>query len=223
MPRLARFVLPGHPHHVTQRGNRCQQTFFSQSDYRRYAGYLAEACLQTDTAVWAWCLMPNHVHLILVPSTEKGLASAMAQTHRRYSRSINVREGWSGHLWQSRFASFVMDEPYLLACARYVELNPVRAGLAGRPDQWAWSSARAHLGGPDDGLVDPRPLLDRWPDWRAVIGAGLDEELRQAIRARERSGHPLGDEAFIALVGGRTKRPLAPRRRGPKPRQPRAD
>jgi putative transposase len=219
MPRLARLVVPGHPHHITQRGNRCQRTFFSDADYRRYIRYLADACESTGTAVWAWCLMPNHAHLILVPAADMGLARAMAETHRRYSRSINVREGWSGHLWQSRFASFVMDEPYLLACARYVELNPVRAGLAERPDQWAWSSARAHLGGSGDGLVDPKPLLDRWPDWRAVVGAALDEELRQAIRARERNGHPLGDEAFIAAVAGHTTRPLTPRRRGPKPRR----
>lgn len=220
MPRLARLVVPGHPHHVTQRGNRCQQTFFSDSDYRRYKRYLAEACQLTGTAIWAWCLMPNHVHLVLVPTAGDGLAKAMAETHRRYARSINAREGWSGHLWQSRFASFVMDEPYLLACARYVELNPVRASLAASAERWPWSSARAHLGGSDDGLVDPQPLLDRWPDWRAVIDAGLDEEARQAIRARERSGHPLGDKAFIASLGARTTRPLAPRRRGPRPREP---
>jgi putative transposase len=219
MPRLARLVVPGHPHHITQRGNRREQTFFSEADYRRYKLYLAEACASTATAVWAWCLMPNHVHLILVPSTENGLAKAMAETHRRYARSINAREGWTGHFWQSRFASFVMDEPYLLACARYVELNPVRASLATSPERWPWSSARAHLSARGDGLVDPQALLERWPDWRAVMDAGLDEQVRQAIRARERTGHPLGGEAFIAAIGGRTARPLAPRRRGPKPRK----
>ncbi|HEX6374826.1 MAG TPA: transposase [Allosphingosinicella sp.] len=218
MPRLARLVVPGHPRHVTQRGNRRQLTFFSDGDYRLYKRYLAAACAQTTTAVWAWCLMPNHVHLLLVPAAADGLAKALGDTHRRYTRAINVREGWIGHLWQARFTSFVMDERHLVACTRYAELNPVRAGLAARPEDWPWSSARAHLGGTRDGLTDPGPLLERWPDWRAVLDSGLDDEARQAIRARELNGHPLGDEAFVAAVAGATSRPLAPRRRGRKPR-----
>ena len=217
MPRCARLVLPGLPHHVTQRGNNRRRTFFSEADCRLYKRYLADACAEAETAIWAWCLMPNHVHLVLVPSREDGLARALGRTNGRYTRALNAREGWSGHLWQGRFASFVMDEPHLLACARYVELNPVRAGLARRAGDWAWSSARAHLGGPADGLTDPVPLLERWPDWRTVLDGGLDEESLKAIRARERTGHPLGSAAFLAGLAGAGTGRLEPRRRGRPP------
>jgi putative transposase len=218
MPRLARLVLPGLPHHVTQRGNRRERTFFADGDYSLYKRYLADACDEIETAIWAWCLMPNHVHLVLVPSSERGLAAGVGPAHLRYTRAINAREGWTGHLWQGRFASFVMDERHLTACARYVELNPVRAGLVDRPEDWPWSSARAHLAGRSDGLVDPAPLLERWPDWRAVLDAGLRDEDREAIRLRERSGHPLGDESFIASLAAATGRRLAPARPGRRPK-----
>lgn len=214
MPRLARLVVPGLPHHVTQRGSRRQTVFFSLDDYRSYLRLLGRHCVEAGTAIWAWCLMPNHVHLILVPAGTDGLRAAMAATHRRYTRAINCREGWQGHLWQERFASFPMDESYLLACARYVELNPVRVGLVARPEQWMWSSARAHLGLGADGLTETGALLDRWPDWRTILDGGLDPAARDAIRARELNGHPLGDAGFLARLAALTSRPLASRCRG---------
>jgi len=188
MPRVARTVLPGIPHHVTQRGNRRQPTFFSDGDYALYLRLLRFWCARAQTEVWAWCLMPNHVHLILVPSHADGLRAALAPTHRRYTWEINQREGWRGHLWQSRFASFPMDEEHVYACLRYVELNPVRAGLVARPEDWRWSSARAHLGLGRDGVTALAAGAERIDDWRAFLAAGLDEEDHQAIRAAEMSG-----------------------------------
>ena len=129
MARLARVVVPGMPHHVTQRGNRRQETFFRDDDYQAYLELMAEFCGQHGVEVWGYCLMPNHVHLIAVPKSEDGLRRAIGEAHRRYTRRINFREGWRGHLWQGRFASFVMDDDYLLAAARYIELNPVRARM----------------------------------------------------------------------------------------------
>jgi len=161
MARMARVVAAGVPHHVTQRGNRRQQVFFSDADYQSYMQLLAASCREAQVAVWAYCLMPNHVHLVLVPRDEDGLRAALADAHRRYSREINFREGWRGYLWQGRFASFPMDDNYLLTCARYAELNPVRARLVGRAREWRWSSARAHLKGQDDALVQVSPLLKR--------------------------------------------------------------
>src|SRR5947208_7121938 len=169
MARLARVVAAGIPHHVTQRGNRRQQVFFGDDDYATYRGLLAEGCRAAGVAVWAYCLMPNHVHLILVPSDPDGLRAALGETHRRYTRHVNLREGWRGYLWQGRFASFPMDEARLLAGARYVELNPVRARLVRRARDWRWSSARAHLTGRDDGLAVARPLLALAPDWAALL------------------------------------------------------
>jgi putative transposase len=189
--RSARLVLPGLPHHVTQRGNRRQQIFFSEADYSLYLGLLRHWCAEAGTAVWAWCLMPNHVHLVLVPAHEQGLRAALAPAHRRYSWEINRREGWRGYLWQGRFASFPMDEAHVHACLRYVELNPVRARLAARPEDWPWSSARAHLGLAADNLTDLAAAAERVDDWRAFLDAGLGDEACETIRAAERLGRLL--------------------------------
>ena len=218
MARLARVVAAGVPHHVTQRGNRRQQVFFSAEDSRAYLSLLADGCREAGVAVWAYCLMPDHVHLILVPGDEGGLRRALGEAHRRYSRRINTRQGWRGYLWQGRFASAPMDEAHLLACARYVELNPVRAGLAERPQQWLWSSARAHLAGQDDGVVAVAPLLNRVPDWADFLAGGLGAEEHAAIRSGERTGRPLGSAGFIADLEHRLTRPLAHGKPGPKPR-----
>jgi putative transposase len=218
MARLARVVAAGLPHHVTQRGNRRQRVFFGDDDYATYRGLLTEGCRAAGVAVWAYCLMPNHVHLILVPSDPDGLRAALGEAHRRYTRHVNSREEWRGYLWQGRFASHAMDEPHLLAAARYVELNPVRAKLARRAGDWRWSSARAHLAGRDDGCVATRPLLDLAPDWRAFLRGGLSEDEHRAIRAAERTGRPLGSDRFIARLEKRLGRSLARQKPGPKPK-----
>jgi putative transposase len=219
MARLARVVAAGIPHHVTQRGNRRQPVFFADDDYAIYRTLLAEGCRAAGVAVWAYCLMPNHVHLILVPSDADGLRAALGEAHRRYTRHVNFREGWRGYLWQGRFASFPMDEAFLLACAHYVELNPVRAKPARRARDWRWSSARAHLDGRDDGLVTVRPLLDLVPDWRALLHSGLSDEEHKAIRAGERTGRPLGSTRFTARLEKRLDRILARQKPGPKPKK----
>ncbi|MGZ8286550.1 MAG: transposase [Allosphingosinicella sp.] len=188
MSRAARLVLPGIPHHVTQRGNDRRKTFFADSDYALYLSLLRYACARSGTAVWAWCLMPNHVHLILVPGDEDGLRRTLAPTHTRYATEINRRGGRCGHLWQGRFASFPMDEAHLYACLRYVELNPLRAGLVARPEDWRWSSARGHLGLAADPLIDLAATRSRIEDWRAFLDAGLDDDDRETIRAAERTG-----------------------------------
>jgi putative transposase len=218
MARLARVVAAGLPHHVTQRGNRRQPVFLRDEDYATYRALLAEQCRAADVAVWAYCLMPNHVHLILVPKEADGLRAALGEAHRRYTRHINSREDWRGYLWQGRFASFPMDEPYLLACARYVELNPVRARLAARARDWRWSSARAHLAGRDDGLVTVKPLLALAGDWAEFLDRGLSATDHAAIRAGERTGRPLGAARFVARLERRLGRPLARRKPGPKPK-----
>ncbi|MEA3066029.1 MAG: REP-associated tyrosine transposase [Sphingomonadales bacterium] len=188
MPRPARQVLPGLPHHVTQRGNCRRRVFFRDGDHAAYLSWLRHFCRKSGTSVWAWCLMPNHVHLILVPAHEDGLRAALAPAHTRYAIEINRRHGWCGHLWQGRFGSFPMDEAHLHVCLRYVELNPVRAGLAARPEAWPWSSARAHLGLAPDGLTDMAAMRGRIDDWRAFLDAGLEDEELDSIRAAERTG-----------------------------------
>lgn len=210
------------PHHVTQRGNRRQATFFRDDDYRLYIDLMSEWCEKNEVEIWAYCLMPNHVHLIAVPSRTEGLARAIGEAHRRYSWHVNRREGWSGYLWQGRFASFVMDEAHLLVAARYIELNPVRARLVKRARDYPWSSARAHLKGRDDRLVKASSLLEIARDWPVFMADAAADERFEAIRSHERTGRPLGSEKFYATVERRLDRSLMPRKRGPKPKSKRS-
>lgn len=216
MARMARLVVPHYPHHVTQRGNRRQQVFFSTADYRLYRELLAKACREQQTRILAYCLMPNHVHLVMVPDREDGLRAVLGEAHRRYSRHVNRREDWRGHLWQERFYSSVMDERHLLAAVRYVELNPVRAGLCGQACEWPWSSAAAHLDGRDDDLVSVAPMRERISDWEGYLQEDVDTTEGERIRRHARSGRPLGSDEFVAQLERLTRRRLRPARRGRK-------
>jgi putative transposase len=217
MARLSRVIIPGHPHHVTQRGNGGARTFFGDDDYALYRDLLATHCRAASVDVWAWCLMPNHVHLILVPSDQDGLRRALARVHRAYAGSIQARRKRSGHFWQGRFGAVAMDEDYLAAALRYVALNPVRAHLAGRAQDWRWSSTRAHLRGRDDGLTALQPIKDRFPRFADLLATEADPELLERLRAAESIGRPLGSDRFLARLERRTGRTLKPAKRGPKP------
>jgi putative transposase len=191
------------------------QTFFCDEDYQAYIDLLAEWCGKCGVEIWAYCLMPNHVHLIAVPRTEDGLRRGIGEAHRRYSRMINFRENWRGHLWQGRFASFPMDESYLLAAARYVEMNPVSACLVEKPAMWPWSSAQAHIAGIDDALVKATPLLEIAGDWKLFLaGVGREEDANQ-IQTHERTGRPLGSECFVERLESVLNRQLKPGKPGP--------
>ena len=219
MARIARFVVPGLPHHVTQRGNRRERVFFSDDDYALYRDLLAEQCRKQGVACWAYCLMPNHVHLVLVPDREEGLGRALGETHRRYSTAINARLRVTGHLFQARFGSAAMDEEHLMAASRYVALNPVRARLVERAEDWRWSSVGAHLSGRDDGLVRVGPLIERCGGRFAdLIEAAPCAEAVSALRAAETIGRPVGSASFLDRLAAATGRDPRPKRRGPKPK-----
>jgi putative transposase len=215
MTRLARAIVPGLPHHVTQRGNRRQQTFFGPEDYLLYMALMSESCRRHRVDIWAYCLMPNHSHLIAVPSTPDSLRRAIGEAHRRYTLEINARREWRGYLWQGRFSSFAMDDRYTLAAARYIELNPVRANLVSHPEDYAWSSARPHLLGRDDALVTVAPLLTRVREWQAFLAMDVKAEEANQFRRHAKTGRPLGTDAFIGHVEGLLGRILRPRKPGP--------
>ena len=223
MARMARVVVPGYPHHILQRGSRKQQTFFSPDDYHYYRWLLATRRRETGVEVWAWCLMPNHVHLVVVPERERSLADCCAFVHKRYADRVNTRQGWTGHLWQARYRSFVMDEAHLLAAVRYVELNPVRARLCETPTQWPWSSVHAHLAGRSDDLVTVEPMLQRVSDWHRYLSAGSSPRMEDRLRRHTQNGRPAGDEAFIARMERITGRVLAKRKPGPRPNHRKGD
>ncbi len=217
MARIARIVIPNIPHHVTQRGNRRETVFFEDNDYRAYSDLLAEAARKAGTDVWAYCLMPNHVHLILVPRHEDGLRAVLGEVHRRYTGLINSRNKWTGHLWQGRFGSVAMDEKHLLNAVRYVSLNPVRAGLVKRASDWPWSSVNAHLSGKDDKLVKVHPVLERCPDFAVLLESGENEIMDMALRKAETVGRPIGHSDWLDTMERITGRNFRPQKRGPKP------
>ena len=217
MARLARVVVPGHPHHVTQRGNDRAQTFFGDGDYALYRDLLASHCVAAGVEVWAWCLMPNHVHLILVPSDPDGLRRALARVHRSYAGAIQARRKRTGHFWQGRFGAVAMDEQHLAAALRYVSLNPVRARLVGRAQDWRWSSTRAHLRGKDDGVTALAGVRDRFPDFADLLASEPEPNLFASLRAAESIGRPLGDDRFLTRLERKMGRILKPGKRGPRP------
>jgi putative transposase len=215
MARIARVVVPGIPHHVTQRGVRRMETFFDEEDYKTYLSLMGEWCRQSGIDIWAYCLMPNHIHIVAVPEREESLARGIGEIHRRYTRHMNFKKGWKGYLWQGRFSSFPMDEKYLLAAVRYVELNPVRAKMVTKAQAYRWSSARAHLSGVDDGLVKVKPMLDRVENWAELLASGEQEEF-DSMRRHERTGRPLGMEGFVEKVSCLVGRDLSKKKPGPK-------
>jgi len=216
MARLARIVIPGLPHHATQRGNRREPIFFENGDQEIYLDLLAEQTLKAGVEIWAYCLMPNHVHLILKPAHADGLGRAIGEAHRRYTNFINARGRWTGHLFQSRFASVVLDDIHLTRAVRYVSLNPVRARLVSQPQDWKWSSVRAHLSGVDDVLVTVRPVLDRIPHLRALLQGSTEEDFG-GLRRAEATGRPLGAPEFVTGLENLLGRKIARRAPDRKP------
>ena len=216
MPRMPRVVIPDVAHHVTQRGSRSLPTFFRESDYLTYRTWITESCHSAGVSVLAYCLMPNHVHLIMVPSEPDGLRRALAEAHRRYAKTINQREGWRGHLWQERFHSFPLDDHHLINAVRYIELNPVRAGLVTQPENWRWSSAVTRVSGGDDPLLSrcsPLPL-QAIASWGNFLAEGLAPDEAARLRQHEQSGRPLGNDRFITELECRSGRKLRPMQAG---------
>lgn len=217
MARLARIVVPGRAHHVTQRGNRREPIFFEEGDQAIYLDLLAEQTARAHVELWAYCLMPNHVHLILVPAHAEGLGLAVGEAHRRYTNFINARGRWTGHLFQSRFASVVLDDDHFVRAVRYVSLNPVRARLVPAAERWPWSSVRAHLSGADDLRIKVGPVLDRIPHLKSLLESATEDDFSDLRRA-ETTGRPLGTADFVTELEALLGRTIARRAPGPQPR-----
>jgi len=212
---MARVVVPDVAHHVTQRGNRRGDVFFSDADRRHLLGLLGEYSQDCGLEILAYCLMTNHLHLVAVPEHENSLARVLKPVNLRYAQYVNRIQGWCGRLWQERFYSCPMDPRHTLTAVRYVEQNPVRAGLVSRAEEYPWSSAAGHTGRRVDALLSDRLGLlsgiENWADW---LRGGDDTERLARLRLYTRTGRPLGAEAFIDQVESLTRRELRPRPRG---------
>lgn len=190
---------------------------FDDDDYRAYRDLLVAEKPLVGVALCASRLMPNHVHLIVVPDAADGLWRFFAEAHRRYTRLINFRVGWNGQPWQARYHSFLMDDACLPTALRNIGRDPVRARLVERPEDWAWSSTAGRLMDADDPIADSGPHLSAYPDWPCLLGGNEDEAANDAIRLHARSGRPLGYQGFHARAEAALGRALRPRKPGPKP------
>jgi len=219
MSRVARIVVPGWPHHITQRGNRRADVFITEDDRRTYLRWTAQYAQRHGLSIWAYCLMTNHVHLIVVPAVETSLARTLRDAHTVYAMYFNSRTGQSGHLWQGRFYSTPLDDAHLWAAVRYVERNPVRAGITDRAEDYPWSSAAAHCGLRADPLLapdfPPPGVIEDWPVW---LRHEEDSETLDRIRSHTRTGRPCGSEDFIDKLERALGRTLRPAKPGPKPK-----
>ncbi len=211
MPRTARIVVPNLPYHITQRGNYRQDVFENDEDRLSYLSWIDDYSKKYKLSIFAYCLMDNHVHFIVIPQEEDSLAKVFSISHMRYSQYFNKKKNASGHLWQGRFYSCVMDEDYLVAALRYVERNPVRVGIVKKPWRWKWSSAGVHVG-QGDGLINLEnitSLIDTTAEeWKEYIDLDENEEKVKEIRKHTLLGRPLGTKDFIVKLGKRIGRVL---------------
>jgi putative transposase len=216
MSKFPRLIVPEYPHHITQRGVRRQRTFFDALDYQTYLDLALELTEDFAIRFWAYCLMPNHIHAVVVPEGRDALSKYFAILHRRYAWRINRRYEWTGHLWQKRFFSVVMEEPHAVTALRYAELNPVRAGICTRPEEWAWSSARGNLGLHEDPLIDRSRTEALVPNWQRLLTTEEDPVAVQTLRAVTGTGRPEGSDRFLKSIESQTGRRVRKKRPGRK-------
>jgi len=219
MPRMARVVSPGLPHHITQRGVRRFNVFLEEADYLRYLELLACYSRRFGLGILSYCLMTNHTHVVGVPEKADSIAKTFRDCHGTYAAEFNKKYGKCGHVWQARPYSCVLDEYHTWAAIRYVERNPVRAGMVVRAEDYPWSSAPVHCGFDSSALlmsVENQSLeVENWSAW---LAGNDDTEKEKRLRARTHSGRPCGDQDFVKRMEKLTGLPLLPRKPGPKPR-----
>jgi putative transposase len=218
MSRRARVVVLGCPHHVTQRGNKRERIFFEEGDQQVYLDLMAEQLAKHEIACWSYCLMPNHVHFILVPTKPDTLARAVGEAHRRYTLHVGQREKWRGHLFQGRFYSVAMDEGHLMAAFRYVALNPVKAKLCKRARQWPYASTAILIEGKSDKYVDASGASARIKDFGKFIVRenNVESQLWSEIRRNEFTGRPVGTKEWLERLDQELGGIVLPAKRGRK-------
>jgi putative transposase len=200
MPRVARIIADNHPCHITQRGNNRQDVFLDDADYTSYLAFLKMLAEKYSVRILGYCLMKNHVHLIAIPQKASLFAKAIGVTHFRYAQYFNKKYKRSGHLWQNRFYSTVLEQKHLISAMRYIERNPVRVGAATRPEQYPWSSAKAHVSGQStDDFLDRHTWKELFDDknWGEVLRDAADESVENEVRRHTMTGRPCGSETFI--------------------------
>jgi len=222
MPRFARVVVPGCPHHITHRGNRRDEVFFTEEDREEYLEILLDYTRQYGVDIWGYCLMSNHVHLLGVPEHEESLGLAIGRAHMKYARHANRRQQWWGHLWANRFYSTPLDEGHCWTALKYIECNPLRAHLVQLPWEYPWSSARAHVLGNPHPVLKPCTLVSSiapGESWGAWLSEVEDETALTQLRTNTYTGWPTGSPEFIAKLEAQLGRRLTRQPGGRKSKQ----
>ena len=232
MARLPRLVVPHQPHHIIQRGNDRQLIFRDHADYMVFLGWLGDAARQFNVAIHSYVLMPNHLHLLASPSEPTGLARMMQWIGRQYVPYFNRKYARVGTLWQGRYRATVIDsERYFMTCSRYIELNPVRAGLVENPGEYPWSSYMHHVGAKLDSLISDHPLywalgntpFEREAAYKNLIEQVLTSDEMSELNGATSSGWALGSEQFKMLLERQTNRRVRPAKRGRPFKKPQAE
>lgn len=223
MPRQPRLEITGLPHHIVQRGVDRQAVFFDRQCYLTYLHLLTAYAHEFEVSVHSWCLMTNHVHLLLTPSAPGTLSRMMQHLNRRYVQQINARFRRTGHLWAGRFkAGVVGEQRYLLSCMRYIELNPVRAGMVAHPQTYTWSSWHANVGERGSRLVTPHPEYlalgasdaERWARYRALVLRDEDAAVTNQLREATQQNVTFGSTRFAQQISAMLGREVMPKPRG---------
>ena len=218
MPRIARIIAPGYPHHITQRGNNRTTVFFDDEDRQNYLKLLIDYAGKHEFQIWAYCLMDNHVHLLVVPGTATALARGIGLTNQVYTQYLNRKRSQSGRIWQNRFLSCVVDnEQYLWTVARYIERNPLKVGLVERAEDYRWSSAKALLSEADDAVLGGASFTWLDPSEKSAYAEFVlaeDEAVDDIIRKATRTGRPFGSESFVDMLEFRLNQVLRPKKAG---------
>jgi len=215
---MARIIVPHYPHHIVQRGNRLQNVFFCPQDKEMYLNLLIQQSKQASFHILAYCLMDNHVHLVVVPETRNGLIRGIAEIHRKYTCIINERKEWRGYLWQGRFKSYIMDEHHLLRAIRYIERNPIVAGIVDRAEHYKWSSAYAHIFNVKDRVLSETISYVNFDGWNVYINTADNNNDPEIFRRHENTGRPLADNFLIEKLELELGRTIQKRKPGRKPK-----
>ena len=215
MPRIKRLVARGYPHHITQRGNYQRPVFEKENDYSQYLEWLRKYSLKYELEIWAYCLMTNHVHFVCVPQRDDSLALTFNTLHMRHAQFVNRRNNARGHLWQGRFYSTILDEKHTYAAVRYVENNPVRAGIVKQAEDYMWSSARDHIdGNVNSGIAGKCYLFEDIKNWRGYLNGKEDTGRVIKIKKNLMTGRPSGSSEFVEKLQKKFKKRLTALPRG---------
>lgn len=218
MARQARIVISNTPHHISQRGNRGEAVFFEKEDYQTYLDIITEQLKNAQIDLLSYCLLPNQIHLLVMPQSADKMAKAIGEAHRRYTNHINQRQGWSGHLFQNRFFSYAVDEQHTLRAARFIETLPITSGITNKPENYLWSSAKFRVKVIGNPVLKQFPTFDSVIDWKDFLSRPMDMAELKTIQTHLQTGRPRGNNLFLDMIEEKTGRPVRPQKRGRKPK-----